>query len=66
MNEGLFSFRNARIRYGADGTFDRSAIFPLGLVHYGNANDSRESRKSPEFAGVVRGQVAAREFAALN
>lgn len=53
----LFGFPNAGIRYGADRTFDRSTIFPLGLVHYGDANDSRECGKAPEFAGSVKGQV---------
>lgn len=49
----LFGFRNTSIRYGGDRTFDRSTIFPLGLVYYGVANGSRDSRKSPKFAGAV-------------
>lgn len=45
----LFGFRNVDI-HCADRTFDRSTIFPMGLVHYGDANDSGELGKSAEFA----------------
>lgn len=49
----LFGFRNVDI-HCADRTFDRSTIFPSGLVHYGDADDSGESGKSAEFAKAVR------------
>lgn len=55
----LFGFPNVGICC-ADRTFDRSTIFPLGLVHYGDANDSGESTESAELATAVRGKEAAR------
>lgn len=54
----LFGFPNVGICC-ADRTFDRSTIFPLGLVHYGDANDSGESPESA-LGGAVREKVATR------
>lgn len=58
----LFGFRNVDI-HCADRTFDRSTIFPLGLVYYGDVDDSGKSGKSAEFAKAVREseQEAARD-----